>query len=70
MDKKQTIVDILNEWADLHGHTNLEPLLDYYKIKYDGVKIIDYAIEGNTIFITPEGDLDVLKISFKVVDKD
>lgn len=66
MDKTTTIEEVLKEWIDLYEHANLEPLLEFYKEKYTGMEIVDYAIEGNSIFITPKKDLDVIKISFKM----
>jgi len=62
MDKK-TVSEVINEWCELYNHTNLEPLIDHYKKKYEGQEIIDYAIEGNTIFITLDTQEDV-KITF------
>jgi len=66
MDKETTIEDVLREWVEIYEHENLDPLLQYYRDKYQDVKIIDYAIEGNSIFITPEKDLDVIKVTLNV----
>jgi hypothetical protein len=69
MDDPKTIEEVLNEWCSIHEHSNLEPLIQHYKKVYKDFLIVDYAIEGDTIFMTPaenDQDVDVLKLTFKM----
>jgi len=57
MSKDTYIEEVLKEWIEIIKPKNdLDNIVELYGKRFHGVKIIDWKIDGKSLFVTPEGE--------------
>jgi len=58
MSKEEAYIEeVLQNWFDIiKPKKDLNNIIEIYGKKFKGVKMIDWKIEGKSIFVTPEGE--------------